>query len=162
MKTACVVSLCALVALSVCSVPGCVTVEKEQKRRSAPIPTPGPSADNAEQVGDAETTDGPDRIADDGRPEWWFPEVRREGDALRLCVETIVQGSLRDASRRAVEVASERAAIETRRAGYEFREDAMMIERSWGWPLPSLPGREPGYAGYAMVQIDLSGLSLAG
>ncbi|MEM1423796.1 MAG: hypothetical protein AAGH64_07310 [Planctomycetota bacterium] len=141
---------------------GCVEVERERTPHSSPIPDPVPKPKNVQRVSDATQESGAERISDDGRPEWWFPEVRREGGVLVLCVETIAPGSLRDANRAAVEVASTRAAIETRRAGYVFDEGAMSIEKSWGWPLPSLPGRDPGYAGYAMVSVDLGDLSPQG
>ena len=143
---------------------GCVEVERERTPHSSPIPDPVPPPENVQAISDPSGDQGEsvERISDDGRPGWWFPEVRREGDTLVLCVETIAEGSLRDANRSAVEVATTRAEIETRRAGFSFDEDAMSIEKTWGWPLPSLPGREPGYAGYAMVAIDLSALSASG
>lgn len=99
-----------------------------------------------------------DRIADDGRPEWWFPEVREEDNELVLCVETIATG-LRAAGQRASDVAEGRARLETERRGYVFDTSAMRVPNSWVWPLQELPGMERRYAGYALVRIDLAMLS---
>ncbi|GAB4551645.1 MAG: hypothetical protein Tsb0013_13750 [Phycisphaerales bacterium] len=140
------------------SVVGCAPTEKEPAREPVmPIPDPVPAPEGA-RTASAGADEEPERIADDGRPAWWFPEVRREGSRLLLCVETIASGSLRDANRRAVEVAQERASLETDRAGHIFADSAMAIEKAWGWPLPALPGREAQYAGYALVAVDLSAL----
>ena len=118
-----------------------------------PFPDPVPPPEGA--VDAPETDSEPrERIADDGRPEWWFPEVREEADALMFCVEVIGTGSLRNASREAVEVAVRRAEIEFSRRGWVFDRDAMRVVKSWGWPLPEVMGHEKSYAGYALVSAE--------
>ncbi len=126
------------------------------KNETAPPPEPFMPIPDPVPVPEGAQASEPERIADDGRPGWWFPEVRRSSESLRLCIETIGTGSLRDANRRAVEAAYARAAIEAKRIGYELGDDAVVIEKTWSWPLPQLPGRERQYAGYAMVLVQLS------
>jgi hypothetical protein len=141
--------LCWLIPLCALASCGPEKAEPQPERPEEPAAIEREPAEQAEARG---------TIADDGRPEWWFPEVRRHGSELSFCVETIADESLRAAGREAVDVAEDRARIECERAGYTFRASAMNVDKTWGWPLPQLPGQTRRYAGYALVTIDLAEL----
>lgn len=142
MRALWLIPMCALAAC------GPEKAEPEPRRPDEPVVAPEPVDQGEER----------EVIADDGRPEWWYPEVRRSGSSMMFCVETIAEDTLRAAGRDAVHVAEKRARIECDRAGFVFDTGAMIVEKTWGWPLPDLPGRSRRYAGYAQVTIYLDAL----
>jgi hypothetical protein len=164
MRTFVVMMMCGAVLVA------CAEPEQDRGIEPAPmpIPDPVPAPEGAAESDDVALPDPapepdaePERetIADDGRPEWWFPEVREEGGVIEFCVETLATGTLRDAGQRAVDVAMERAMLEARRRGYVFDRTAVSVPKTWGWPLRDLPGRDRRYAGYALVRLDLAELA---
>lgn len=95
-----------------------------------------------------------ERIAADGRPEWWFPEPEFDAESVTVCVETIAY-SLRDAREAAIALGRERARLWIESRGRHPIAGTYEVKRVWAWPLPDLPGREERYAGYALVRLGM-------
>ena len=106
------------------------------------------------EVSQAEEIELGERIALDGRPEWWYPEPRFDERGLSVCVETISL-SLREAREAAIELGRDRAAMWIKSRGKAPLEETYDVERVWAWPLPERPGREERYAGYARVRMGM-------
>ncbi len=141
---------CASLIAGVLLLVGCSATEEADSREAQAEAAEGTLAESP-RAGEVELEE---RIAPDGRPEWWFPEPRFDDAGLTVCVETIAL-SLRGARESATELGLERAALWIESRGRTPIPDTYSVERVWAWPLPELPGREERYAGYALVRMEM-------
>lgn len=121
-------------------------IEESAEVIPAPEPLPEPTVETVQR-------------RDDGRPAWWFPEVRRgPGEQLVLCAEALGR-TLVDTRRGAV--AAARARIDDLRADagldpLDEQDPHVHVERALVWPLPG-SSEDPEsyrYAGYVWVRFE--------
>ena len=86
---------------------------------------------------------------EDGRPDWWFREVSREGGRVKVCAEALAP-SMVEARRAALDAARTKArkAIGIDGAGAIPEEEVVY---AWAWPLPHASVGSVRYAGYVML-----------
>ena len=106
---------------------------------AAEPPRPAPSA----------SARAPGASRDDGRPNWWFADARREDGRVALCAEALGadMATARDASLQAARARMRQELGLTGAAAIPGER----IERAWVWPLPNSKVGPSRYAGYVWI-----------
>lgn len=145
------------------------TPQAQAEPRTAPANTVEADEQTTEDVAAEEAIPEPEPLPeptvqtvqrrDDGRPAWWFADVRRgPGETLVLCAESLGR-TLVDTRRGAV--AAARARIDDIRADaglppLDEQDPRVSVERALVWPLPGA-SEDPEsyrYAGYVWVRFE--------